>query len=153
MIDYKENIEQQVTGLINYYYDPQNVEEVPIDTLKTMYKDVKKYDIKLNIEQSVAKLQSIFNKFEVRGEQLYILQIAIDNVLTEREQDKKRIKEKYVAREKIEEYLKDEQERFEVYKRESKANENLKPGMWKHLGAKNMCEKILGIEKNIVTLD
>ena len=35
----------------------------------------------------------------------------------------------------------------------SKVNETLKLGMWRHLGAKNMCEKILGIEKNIATLD
>ena len=65
----------------------------------------------------------------------------------------KYIQENYISREEIEKYLRDEQERFEVYKRESKTNENLKLGMWKHLGAKNMCEKILGIERNIATLD
>lgn len=65
----------------------------------------------------------------------------------------KYIQENYISRDEIEKYLKDEQERFEVYKRGSKTNENLKLGMWKHLGAKNMCEKILGIEKNIATLD
>lgn len=65
----------------------------------------------------------------------------------------KYIQEKYIAKNKIEKYLKEEQERFEVYKRESKTNENLKFGMWKHLGAKNMCEKILDIEQNIATLD
>lgn len=69
------------------------------------------------------------------------------------EKIQKYIQENYVAKEEIRKYLKDEQERFEVYKRESKINENLKLGMWKHLGAKNMCKKILGIEKNIATLD
>ena len=69
------------------------------------------------------------------------------------EKIQKYIREKYISRDEIEKYLKDEQERFEVYKRESKTNENLKLGMWKHLGAKNMCEKILGIERNIATLD
>ena len=69
------------------------------------------------------------------------------------EKIQKYVQEKYISRDEIENYLKDEQERFEVYKRESKTNENLKLGMWKHLGAKNMCEKILGIEKNIATLD
>ncbi len=69
------------------------------------------------------------------------------------EKIQKYIQENYISREEIEEYLRDEQERFEVYKRESKTNENLKLGMWKHLGAKNMCEKILGIERNIATLD
>lgn len=65
----------------------------------------------------------------------------------------KYIQENYISRDEIEKYLKDEQERFEVYKREGKTNENLKLGMWKHLGAKNMCEKILDLEKNIVALD
>ena len=69
------------------------------------------------------------------------------------EKIQKYIKENYISRDEIEKYLKDEQERFEVYKRESETNESLKLGMWKHLGAKNMCEKILGIEKNIATLD
>lgn len=65
----------------------------------------------------------------------------------------KYIQEKYISRDEIEDYLKEEQERFEVYKKESETNESLKLGMWKHLGAKNMCEKILGLEKNIATLD
>ena len=69
------------------------------------------------------------------------------------EKIQKYIKENYISKEEIEKYLKEEQERFEVYKRESKVNETLKLGMWRHLGAKNMCEKILGIEKNIATLD
>ena len=66
---------------------------------------------------------------------------------------KKYIQENYISRDEIEKYLKDEQERFEVYKRGSETNESLKLGMWNHLGAKNMCEKILGIEKSIATLD
>ena len=61
--------------------------------------------------------------------------------------------ENSIPKEKIEQYLTEEQERFNVYKKESKTNENLRLGMWKHLGAKNMCEKILGIEKSIATLD
>lgn len=69
------------------------------------------------------------------------------------EKIQKYIQKNYISRDEIEKYLKDEQERFEVYKRESETNESLKLGMWKHLGAKNMCEKILGIEKNIATLD
>ena len=101
---------------------------------------------------------------------------SIKNILSEREQDKARIKEleaklefkkygdldeiefeeymsHFIPKQKVKDYLKEEQERFEVYKKESETNENLKYGMWKHLGAKNMCEKILGIEKNIATLD
>lgn len=60
--------------------------------------------------------------------------------------------ENSIPKEEVEKYLEEEQERFEVYKKESETNENLKLGMWRHLGAKNMCERILGIEK-IVTLD
>lgn len=63
-----------------------------------------------------------------------------------------KLKDNSIPKQKIKDYLKEEQERFEVYKKESETNENLKLGMYKHLGAKNMCEKILGIEK-IVTLD
>ena len=99
----------------------------------------------------------------------------VDYLLEEREQDKARIKEleaklefkkygdldeiefeeymsHFIPKQKVKDYLKEEQERFEVYKKESETNENLKLGMWRHLGAKNMCERILGIEK-IVTLD
>ena len=63
------------------------------------------------------------------------------------------INENYIPKQKVKDYLKEEKERYEVYKKESETNETLKLGMWKHLGAKNMCEKILGIEKNIATLD
>ena len=55
--------------------------------------------------------------------------------------------ENYIPKQKVKDYLKEEKERYEVYKKESETNETLKLGMWKHLGAKNMCEKILGIEK------
>ena len=106
---------------------------------------------------------------------------AIKNILAEREEDKKRIQEleghqekfyngelytakqlkqieenqkKYfINKQKVKDYLEEEKERFEVYKKESETNETLKLGMYRHLGAKNMCEKILGIEKNIATLD
>lgn len=57
-----------------------------------------------------------------------------------------------IPKEVIENYLKDEKEKFEVYKKESENNENLKGQMWHHMGAKNMCERILEIEK-LVTLD
>lgn len=57
-----------------------------------------------------------------------------------------------ISKEVVENYLKDEKEKFEVYKKESENNENLKGQMWHHMGAKNMCERILGIEK-LVTLD
>ena len=114
----------------------------------------------------------------ISPEEFEEVKIAISNILSEREQDKARIKEleeenaskqkayddcyseyKYykqfdsIPKQKVKDYLKEEQERFEVYKKECETNENLKFGMWKHLGAKNMCEKILGIEKNIATLD
>ena len=128
-----------------------------------------------NIEDDIKKLNK-FNEYEnavvLSEEALYEIQEAIEHILSEREQDKERIKEleskleeankqldldyvdeNYIPKQKVEDYLKEEQERFEVYKKESETNENLKFGMWKHLGAKNMCEKILGIEKNMVTLD
>lgn len=57
-----------------------------------------------------------------------------------------------IPKETIQKYLENEKELFETYKKESKTNENLKMGLYKHMGAKNMCERILGIEKT-VTLD
>lgn len=58
-----------------------------------------------------------------------------------------------IPKETIEKYLENEKELFETYKKESKTNENLKLGLYKHIGAKNMCERILGIEKTITTLE
>lgn len=60
--------------------------------------------------------------------------------------------ENSVSKDVIREHLEIEQERFNVYKKESETNENLKSGMWHHMEAKNMCERLLGIEKT-VTLD
>ncbi len=76
--------------------------------MSNIEEDIKEYNIELNNEQSVKILQDLLNEFATRGELLYIVKIAIDNVLTEREQDKKRIKELeedlYRANEIVEEY-------------------------------------------------
>lgn len=58
----------------------------------------------------------------------------------------------YIHKSVIEEYLAEETEKYKVYKKEVDKNENLRLQLWNHLGRKNMCEKILGIEKT-VTLD
>lgn len=129
--------------------------------------------VKRYLENSSYK-ESDSDFFKNGGWEMVDLEIpkSMANILSERKQDKERIKEleskleeankqldldyvdeNYIPKQKVEDYLKEEQERFEVYKKESETNENLKFGMWKHLGAKNMCEKILGIEKNMVTLD
>ena len=55
--------------------------------------DVKEYKINLSQKQSVELLKDTLNKFEIRGEQLYLLKIAIKNILAEREQKDKRIQE------------------------------------------------------------
>lgn len=60
--------------------------------------------------------------------------------------------ENSISKDIVKKYLEEEQERYNVYKREVEQNNNLKSGLWRHLGAKNMCEKILGIER-LVTLD
>lgn len=60
--------------------------------------------------------------------------------------------ENSVSKDIVKKYLEEEQERYNVYKREVEQNNNLKSGLWRHMGAKNMCEKILGIE-SLVTLD
>lgn len=130
----------------------------------------------IEILEEFTKLNIIYpSRLGLTKTQYDLLKEAILNVLAERKQDKDRIKEleaklefkkwgdldnlkfeeyinEFIPKQKIKDYLKEEKERFEVYKKESENNENLKLGMYKHLGAKNMCEKILGIEK-IVTLD
>ena len=102
----------------------------------------------MELEEAIKKLNK-FNEYEnavvLTEDALYEIQDAIETILKELENS--------IPKEKVEKYLKEEQEKFEVYKKGSKTNENLKLGMWKHLGAKNMCEKILSIEKNIVALD
>lgn len=57
-----------------------------------------------------------------------------------------------ISKDKVKEQLEIETERFNIYKKESEENENLRGTMWHHMGAKNMCERLLGIEK-LVTLD
>lgn len=55
--------------------------------------DIKEYKINLTQEQSIELLKNALNKIEIRGEELYLLKIAIENILAERKQDKERIKE------------------------------------------------------------
>ena len=61
--------------------------------------------------------------------------------------------ENFVSKRKLENYLKEAQEKYEIYKRESKDNENLKPQMWVHKGEVNMLEIILDKPRKLVTLD
>ena len=70
--------------------------------------------------------------------------------LTEKQQ--KEI-ENSVSKEKIEEYLKEAEEKYQVYKKGVKDNEALKSGMWKHLGEIDVLKRILGKQRNVVTLD
>lgn len=70
--------------------------------------DIKEYKINLTQEQSIELLKNNLNKFEILGEGLCLLKIAIKNVLAEREADKNKIKElenKYII------HLTDEQYR------------------------------------------
>ena len=97
-------------------------------------------------EKCITKLLNFSSDIMCNAKELIITKEQAKGIIKELEQD-------YVSKKVIEIYLKEEQERFDVYKKESKENENLKLGMWKHLGAKNMCEQILGIERNIATLD
>ena len=59
-----------------------------------LYKEeIREYIIKPTEEQTIRILKNATHKFEIRGEELYFLKHAIINILAEREQDKKRIKE------------------------------------------------------------
>ena len=61
--------------------------------MSNIEEDIKEYKINLTQEQSIELLKNALNKFEILGEGLCLLKIAIKNVLSEREADKKRIKE------------------------------------------------------------
>lgn len=113
--------------LVDYLLEERDQDKARIKELEeeNMQKDLEKIGIEENIK---ADMKEIIERYYTANEEC-------------------------IPKQKVKDYLKEEQERFEVYKKESKTNENLKYGMWKHLGAKNMCEKILGIEKNIATLD
>ncbi len=102
---------------------------------------------------------------EKNCEKLYLRDIeAIETVLKELETLKEKeldyttvymngvYDEQAKWKKKIEKYLAEETEKYKVYKKEADKNENLKGYLWHHMGAKNMCEKILDIEKK-VTLD
>lgn len=58
-----------------------------------------------------------------------------------------------VSKNKIENELEIATKKYKDYKKELENNPNLSMQTWKHYGEKCMCEKLLGIEKNIVTLD
>lgn len=97
-------------------------------------------------EKYITKLLNFSSDIICNAKELVITKEQAKGIIKELEQD-------YVSKKVIETYLKEEQEKFNTYKKESKENENLKLGMWKHLGAKNMCEQILGMTRNITTLD
>lgn len=103
----------------------------------------------IKLKQAIKKMLKINKKRNQRNNQL---REKCKNLIEEK-QELTSIAEESISKQIVELYLKEEQERFDTYKKESKENENLKLGMWKHLGAKNMCEQILGIERNIATLD
>lgn len=97
-------------------------------------------------EKYMTKLLNFSSDIMCNAKELVITKEQAKGIIKELEQD-------YVPKAVIEIYLKEEREKFNTYKKESKENESLKLGTWKHLGAKDMCERILGIERNIATLD
>ncbi len=108
--------------------------------LKTDLRDESNEDNFLLLEA----IETVLNKLETT-EQKYILEKVAKEEVEE-------LLENSVSKDIIRKYLEEEQQRYNVYKKELKENDNLKSGLWRHMGAKNMCEKILGIE-SLVTLD
>lgn len=111
-----------------------------IRCLKTDLRDESNEDNFLLLEA----IETVLNKLETT-EQKYILEKVAKEEVEE-------LLENSVSKDIIRKYLEEEQQRYNVYKKELKENDNLKSGLWRHMGAKNMCEKILGIE-SLVTLD
>lgn len=108
--------------------------------LKTDLRDESNEDNFLLLEA----IETVLNKLETT-EQKYILEKVAKEEVEE-------LLENSVSKDIIRKYLEEEQQRYNVYKKELKENDNLKSGLWRHMGAKNMCKKILGIE-SLVTLD
>lgn len=96
------------------------------------------------LDTETSAIETVLNKLETT-EQKYILEKVAKEEVEE-------LLENSVSKDIVKKYLEEEQERYNVYKREVEQNNNLKSGLWRHMGAKNMCEKILGIE-SLVTLD
>ena len=96
------------------------------------------------LDTETSAIETVLNKLETT-EQKYILEKVAKEEVEE-------LLENSVSKDIVKKYLEEEQERYNVYKREVEQNNNLKSGLWRHMGEKNMCEKILGIE-SLVTLD
>ena len=90
--------------------------------------------------------RALYIKEKKKNERLIDRTIKYDNTLEHLQRDT-------IRKDILEEYLKEAQEKYEVYKRESKDNENLKPQMWLHKGEVNMLEIILDKPRKLVTLD
>ena len=73
--------------------DDEELEATRIVNRAAKESDIEVYKINLNKEQSLNLLKNALNKIEIRGEQLYLLKIAIKKFLEERKQDKEKIKE------------------------------------------------------------
>ena len=130
-----------------YKYNGQTTKQVILDLSE---EDQIEKDLKI-LEEMVEKSK------ELREEDFYkiigIKQIqAISNCTKIYKQQADIIKNS-VSKDKIKEELEIANNKYNTYKMQVKTNSNLKNGMFKHLGEKNMCEKLLGIQKNITTLD
>ena len=104
--------------------------------------------IDYTVDEMAEAIETILNELEIAQNNY---ELAIKQNISYK-QNIKDLKENRISKKKIEKYLAEETERYKVYKKEVDKNENLRPQLWNHLGRKNMCEKILGIEKT-VTLD
>lgn len=62
-------------------------------------------------------------------------------------------KDDYIPKSKLQELLKNAEEKYQTYKKGVDKNESLKFGMWRYLGQVQILKDILGISRNIVTLD
>ena len=117
-------------------------------------KNIKEYKINLTQEQSIELLKNNLNKFEILGEGLCLLKIAIKNVLAEREADKNKIKElenKYIIhltgeqyRKLVDTIRKEEKEKLKQ-KIKDKKREIQKIGqyLYTNINVRNILEELL----------
>ena len=117
-------------------------------------------------DKKIGKLKAVYTGAVQAGE-VEIAEIIkdginiIENLINRNKTLEKEIKlmksvnleDNYIPKSKVKELLSQAEERYQTYKKGVDENENLKFGTWRYLGQVQILKDLLGISRNIVTLD
>ena len=102
MSNIKEDIQRQTKSTINYYKDLEKIEEIPIDILRAMYKDVlaerkrdKERIQELEEENRIYALEGSRVKLELYIKENYIQKQKVKDVLTEIREEYNKVQEQF----------------------------------------------------------